>query len=91
MLAIRIHVPGGPSALEVEDTFTITGTRRIKNTSDGYWGWWCQYLIRKGIYKWMPPLPAIPGMELSGIVDCPGVVEVLPGWELGQESIVELA
>jgi NADPH:quinone reductase-like Zn-dependent oxidoreductase len=29
-------------------------------------------LIRNGTYKWMPPLPAIPGNELAGIVDAVG-------------------
>jgi NADPH2:quinone reductase len=29
-------------------------------------------LIRRGIYKWMPPLPATPGNELAGVVDAVG-------------------
>jgi NADPH2:quinone reductase len=29
-------------------------------------------LIRNGTYKWMPPLPAIPGNELAGVVDAVG-------------------
>jgi NADPH2:quinone reductase len=27
-----------------------------------------EVLVRKGVYAWMPPLPAIPGIELSGTV-----------------------
>jgi NADPH2:quinone reductase len=29
-------------------------------------------LIRKGVYSWMPPLPASPGNELTGLVDAVG-------------------
>ena len=29
-------------------------------------------LIRTGRYKWMPPLPAIPGNEMAGVVDALG-------------------
>jgi NADPH:quinone reductase len=29
-------------------------------------------LIRKGTYKWMPPLPAIPGSDLAGEIDAIG-------------------
>ncbi|MGE5525560.1 MAG: zinc-dependent alcohol dehydrogenase family protein [Rhodospirillaceae bacterium] len=29
-------------------------------------------LVRKGVYKWMPPLPAIPGNEMAGVVDALG-------------------
>jgi NADPH2:quinone reductase len=29
-------------------------------------------LVRKGVYKWMPPLPAIPGSEMVGVVDALG-------------------
>jgi hypothetical protein len=27
-----------------------------------------EVLVRRGTYAWMPPLPAIPGIELSGTV-----------------------
>jgi NADPH:quinone reductase len=38
-------------------------------------------LIRTGVYKWMPPLPAIPGNEMAGTVDAvgEGVTTVQPG------------
>jgi NADPH2:quinone reductase len=29
-------------------------------------------LIRNGTYKWMPPLPAVPGAELAGVVEAVG-------------------
>jgi Alcohol dehydrogenase GroES-like domain len=27
-----------------------------------------EVLVRKGVYAWMPPLPAIPGIELAGTI-----------------------
>jgi NADPH2:quinone reductase len=38
-------------------------------------------LIRNGTYKWMPPLPAIPGAEMAGVVDAvgEGVTQCKPG------------
>src|SRR5438270_13463789 len=27
-----------------------------------------EVLVRKGVYAWMPPLPAIPGIELAGMI-----------------------
>lgn len=43
-------------------------------------------LVRKGVYKWMPPLPAIPGNELAGMVEAlgPGV----EGWSRGDRVLV---
>jgi NADPH2:quinone reductase len=38
-------------------------------------------LVRKGTYNWMPPLPAIPGNEMAGVVDAlgPGASGTRPG------------
>ena len=27
-----------------------------------------ELLVRRGVYPWMPPLPAIPGIEMAGTV-----------------------
>ena len=42
---------------------------------------WPDILIRKGVYSWMPPLPASPGSELSGLVEAlgPGVSDITIG------------
>jgi NADPH:quinone reductase len=29
---------------------------------------WPEVLVRRGTYAWMPPLPVIPGIEMSGVV-----------------------
>ncbi len=38
-------------------------------------------MIRRGVYNWMPPLPAAPGTEMSGIIEKlgPGVTRFKPG------------
>ena len=38
-------------------------------------------MIRRGVYNWMPPLPAAPGTEMSGVVEKigPGVTRFKPG------------
>jgi NADPH2:quinone reductase len=43
-------------------------------------------LIRQGTYKWMPPLPAIPGAELAGVVDAVG--ERVTSLTVGQRVLV---
>lgn len=43
-------------------------------------------LIRQGTYKWMPPLPAIPGAELAGVVDAVG--EHVSSLHVGQRVLV---
>jgi len=43
-------------------------------------------LIRNGTYKWMPPLPAIPGNEMAGTIDAVG--EGVSADRLGQRVFV---
>ena len=47
-----------------------------------------EVLVRCGTYAWMPPLPAIPGIELSGtvvVIPTPGRVPPPPG-SMGPEA-----
>jgi hypothetical protein len=46
-------------------------------------------LVRRGTYAWMPPLPAIPGIELSGTVVAHGPNAAEPA--LGQPVFVSAA
>ena len=73
MHIVRIHQPGGPEALQLEevaDPSPKSGEVRIKARAIGVGR--PDVLMRQGIYKWMPPLPATPGAELSGIIDAVG-------------------
>jgi NADPH2:quinone reductase len=69
MKAIRLERPGGPEALEYVDVPTPTpgpGEVLVKARAIGVC--WPEVLVRRGTYAWMPPLPAIPGIEMSGTV-----------------------
>src|SRR5688572_6728389 len=69
MKAIRITRTGGPEVLEYVELPTPEpgdGEVLIKAHAIGV----CmpETAVRKGTYKWMPRLPAIPGIEMSGTV-----------------------
>jgi NADPH2:quinone reductase len=76
MKAILIRRPGGLEALELAEVARPApgpGEVRVKAVAIGVGR--PDALMRSGRYKWMPPLPAIPGNEIAGIVDAlgPGV------------------
>lgn len=73
MRAIRVHQPGGPEALVLEDLplpEPAAGEVRVRAEAIGVGR--PDVLIRQGTYKWMPPLPAMPGAEMVGRVEAQG-------------------
>src|SRR5258708_10223804 len=85
MKAILLRRTGGPSVLEYVDVPTprpLDGEVLVKADTIGVS--MPEVLVRKGAYAWMPPLPAIPGIEMSGrIVECgPNVAERAVGDEV---------
>jgi NADPH:quinone reductase len=69
MKAILLRRPGGPSALEYVDVPTpVPGDGEVLVKTDTIGVSMPEVLVRTGRYAWMPPLPAIPGIELSGTV-----------------------
>jgi NADPH:quinone reductase len=69
MKAILLRRPGDPSALEyVEVPTPRPGEGEVLVEADTIGVSMPEVLVRKGTYAWMPPLPAIPGIELSGTV-----------------------
>jgi NADPH:quinone reductase len=82
MKTVLLRRPGGPEVLETVDVplptpkadQVLIRTKAIGVSRP-------DVLIRKGIYAWMPPLPASPGSELTGIVEAAGadVDTVRPG------------
>lgn len=69
MKAIRMSRTGGPDVLEYVDLPTPRpgpGEVLVKAHAIGV----CmpETMVRKGTYLWMPPLPVIPGIEMSGTV-----------------------
>ena len=71
MKAVQLRVTGGPEVLSLVDLPEPQpgpGEVRVRAHAIGAGG--PDVLIRNGTYKWMPPLPAIPGSELIVIPDC---------------------
>ena len=78
MKAILLSAPGRPSALEyVEVPTPVPGEREVLVKAHSIGVSMPEVLVRRGTYAWMPPLPAIPGIELSGTIveHGPGVAE----------------
>ena len=76
MKTVVLRRPGGPDVLEiVEGPVPVPGPGEIVIRSRAIGVSRPDILIREGRYSWMPPLPASPGSELSGIIDAigPGV------------------
>ena len=87
MKAIQVQVPGGPESLievDLPDPLPGPGQVRVKAHAIGVGR--PDVLIRKGTYKWMPPLPAIPGAELAGEIDAVG--DGVQQWQLGDRVLV---
>ena len=82
MRTVIVRTPGGPDALELVDLpvprprphEVLIRTRAMGVSRP-------DILIRRGVYTWMPPLPASPGSELTGVIEAVGeaVAEIAPG------------
>jgi NADPH:quinone reductase len=73
MKIIQMQKGGGPEVLEVVEKplpQPVAGEVRVRAEAIGISS--ADMLVRKGVYNWMPPLPAIPGNEMAGIVDALG-------------------
>ena len=64
---------GDPSVLEYTDVPTPRpGPGEVLVKADTIGVSRPELLVRRGVYPWMPPLPAIPGIEMAGTVAEPG-------------------
>jgi len=87
MKAIQVYVPGGPeNLLEVNLPEPVAGRGQVRVKACTIGVGRPDVLLRKGTYKWMPPLPAIPGAELAGVVDAVG--EGVTSWQAGDRVLV---
>ena len=87
MKAIQVHVSGGPeNLLEVTLPEPVAGHGQVRVKASTIGVGRPDVLLRKGTYKWMPPLPAIPGAELAGVVDAVG--EGVTQWQTGDRVLV---
>jgi NADPH2:quinone reductase len=70
MKAILLSRTGDPSVLEYRDVPTPSprsGEVLVRAHTIGVSR--PELLVRRGVYPWMPPLPAIPGIEMAGTVE----------------------
>ena len=73
MKAVVVRTPGGPQALELTELpLPAPGPGEVRVRAHAIGVGRPDVLIRQGTYKWMPPLPAIPGNEVAGVVDAIG-------------------
>jgi NADPH2:quinone reductase len=71
--AIRIERTGGPEVLEYVDVpMPVPGPADVLVKAHAIGVNMPEVLVRRGVYAWMPPLPAIPGIEMSGTVVATG-------------------
>lgn len=87
MKVIQMQKPGGPEVLEVAERplpEPAAGEVRVLAQAIGISG--ADVLVRKGVYDWMPPLPAVPGNEMAGVVDALG--RGTTGIRVGQPVLV---
>jgi NADPH2:quinone reductase len=87
MKVIQMLKGGGPEVLQVAEKplpEPAAGEVRVRAQAIGISS--ADMLVRKGVYNWMPPLPAIPGNEMAGTVDKlgPGA----SGVRIGQQVLV---
>jgi NADPH2:quinone reductase len=87
MKVIQMQRGGGPEVLELKETplpQPAAGEVRVRAEAIGISS--ADMLVRKGVYNWMPPLPAIPGNEMAGIVDA--VARDVTDVRIGQRVLV---
>ncbi len=73
MKAVLVHTPGGPEALDYVDApVPVPGAGDVLIRAAAFGVGQPDALIRRGAYKWMPPLPANPGNDVAGIVEAVG-------------------
>ena len=70
MKAIWMERPGPPEVLRYVDVPTPEpGPGQVLVRAHSIGVGMPEVLVRRGQYGWMPPLPAIPGIEMSGVVE----------------------
>ena len=69
MKAIQLERTGGPEVLTYRDVPTPkAGPGEVLVKAHAIGVNMPEVLVRRGTYAWMPPLPAIPGIEMSGAI-----------------------
>ena len=84
---IQLRAPGGPEVLErVQRPLPEPAANEVRVRALAIGVGSADTLIRNGSYMWMPPLPAVPGNEMAGVVEALG--REVSGLEKGQKVLV---
>ena len=87
MKAIQIQRTGGPEVLEYVDLPTpVASASQVLVRAHTIGVNIPEVLVRLGRYRWSPPLPLIPGIEMSGTVEAVGAD--VRGYRVGQPVYV---
>jgi NADPH2:quinone reductase len=87
MKAVLVHRPGGPEALQYQDVPTpALGETDVLIRAETFGVGQPDKLIRSGVYKWMPPLPANPGNDVAGRIAALG--SGVEGFAIGQKVLL---
>src|SRR3954452_5781639 len=87
MKAVLVHRPGGPEALQYQDVPTPQlGDNDVLIRAETFGVGQPDKLIRSGVYKWMPPLPANPGNDVAGRIEAVG--RRVSGISIGQKVLL---
>jgi NADPH2:quinone reductase len=84
---VLLRTTGGPEVLEVcEAPVPEPRDNEVLIAAEAFGVGQPDALIRKGIYKWMPPLPANPGNDLAGRIA--GIGGGVSGFAVGQKVLL---
>ena len=73
MKAVRLHKTGGPEVLQIDEVpIPEPGPEQVLVQAHSIGTGIPDQLVRTGRYPWMPPLPTIPGIEMSGTITALG-------------------
>src|SRR3954463_2092818 len=87
MKTVLVHRPGGPEALDYTDApMPAPGQREVLIRARAFGVGQPDKLIRSGVYKWMPPLPANPGNDVAGEIEAIG--SQVTGISVGQRVLL---
>jgi NADPH:quinone reductase len=87
MKAVQVQRPGGPEALEyVELSIPQPGPNDVQIKAEAFGVGQPDVLIRRGVYNWMPALPANPGNDVAGRISAMGAG--VDGISVGQKVLL---
>jgi NADPH2:quinone reductase len=87
MKTVLVYRPGGPEALEYVDVpIPAPGLGEVQIRAEAFGVGQPDVLIRRGVYKWMPPLPVNPGNDVAGRISAVGAG--VTGFHVGQKVLL---